>query len=66
MSTHWVMRSYWSILADTLAELEAVTLGDTQRDAHALVDTLADTQAEVGAQTLGDTARCTRTGRHSG
>ena len=32
-----------------------MTLGDTQGDAHALIDTLADPVAEVDAVTLGDT-----------
>ena len=32
------MRTHWWTLADTLAEVEKVTLGDTQGDAHALVD----------------------------
>ena len=42
------------IPADTLAELNAVTLGDKKGDTHALVDTLADTVAEVEA--VGDTS----------
>ena len=44
-----------STLADKLEEIEAATLCDTGRDAHALVDTLAHTLAEVMAVTLGDT-----------
>ena len=40
---------------DTLAEVEAETLGDTRGDAHALVDTPVDTLAELEAETLGDT-----------
>ena len=42
-------------LADTLAEVKAVTLADTPCDAHVLVDTLADTLAELEAVTLGHT-----------
>ena len=34
-------------LADSLAEVDVETLGDTLTDAHALVVTLADTVAEV-------------------
>ena len=49
------MRMHCSTLADTLAEVEAVTLGDTRMDAHALVDTLADELSEAEAVTLGDT-----------
>ena len=42
-------------LADTLAQVEAVTLGDIRGDAHALVDSLHETLAEVEAMKLGDT-----------
>ena len=42
-------------MADTPAEVEAETLGDTRSDAHALVDTLADSLAEVEAETPFDT-----------
>ena len=49
------MRTHWLTLADTLAEVEAVTLSDTRCDAHALVDTLAASLAEVNAETPGDT-----------
>ena len=41
-------------MGDTVAEVEAVKLGEAQGDAHALVDTLADTLAVVEAVTLGD------------
>ena len=43
-------------LADTLAEVEAETLGDRlgELEAEPLVDRLADTLAEVEAETLGD------------
>ena len=41
-------------LANTLTEVEAVTLLDTWGDAQALVDTLADTLEAVEAVTLGD------------
>ena len=41
-------------LADTLTEVEAVTLGDTWGHALALVNNLADTLAEVEAVTLRD------------
>ena len=34
--------------------MEALTLGDTRSDAHALVDTLADSLAEVEVMRLGD------------
>ena len=47
------MRTRWSTLADTLAEVESV--GDTRGDAHALVDNLTDTLAEVEAVKQGDT-----------
>ena len=47
------MRTHWSTIADTLAEVELV--GDTGDDALAPVDTLADPVAEVDAVTLGDT-----------
>ena len=49
------MRRHWSTLADTLAEEEAVRLGDTRCDAYPLVDTPAGTLAEVEAETLDDT-----------
>ena len=49
------MRRQLSTLADTVAEMEAVTLGDSLGDADVRNDTLADTLAEVGAVTLGDT-----------
>ena len=44
----------WSVLANTLAKVEAV--GDTRGDEHALVDTLTDTLAEmeVVGNTRGD------------
>ena len=42
-------------LADTLAEVDAVTLADTVGDALALVDTFAEPIEEVEAETLGDT-----------
>ena len=41
-------------LADTLAEVEAVTQDHVLGDGHALVVTLEDTLAEVNALTLGD------------
>ena len=41
-------------VADTLAEVEALTLGDTPCNAQALVDTLADTLAEAEAMIFGD------------
>ena len=47
------MRTRWLVLADTVAEVEAV--GDKRGDKRALVDTLADTVAEVEAVKLGDT-----------
>ena len=34
-------------LADTPKEMEALTLGDTRSDAHALVETLADALDEL-------------------
>ena len=43
------------ILADMLAVVETVTLGDSWGDAHALFYTLAETLAEMEAKTLGDT-----------
>ena len=49
------MSTHWSTLADTLADVEAVTLNDTRCDAHALVGTLAASLAEVEVETLGDT-----------
>ena len=49
------MRTRWSTLSDTLAEVEAVTLGDIWGDAHAVVETLDDTLAEMEAKTLGET-----------
>ena len=48
------MRTHWSTLADTLAEVQNLTPCDTRGDARALVDSLADTLAEV-EMTLGDT-----------
>ena len=42
-------------LADTLAEIEAVTPGDKRGDTHTLVEILANTLAEVKAATLLDT-----------
>ena len=42
-------------LTDSLAEMDAGTLGYKLIDAQALVDTLADSQEEVEAETLGDT-----------
>ena len=42
-------------MADTLAEVETETVGDTRGDAQALVDTMADSLAEVEAETLSDT-----------
>ena len=39
-------------LADTLAEVEEVTLGQKRGVAHALVDTLAETLAEAAAVRL--------------
>ena len=45
------MRTRWSRIADTLAEVE--TVGDTRGDARGVVDTLADTLAEV--ETVVDT-----------
>ena len=47
------MRTRWSKLADTLAEVEAV--GDTRDDARALVVTLANKLAKNKAMTLGAT-----------
>ena len=47
------MRTRWLVLADKVAEVEAV--GDKRGDKRALVDTLADTVAEVEAVKLGDT-----------
>ena len=41
-------------LADTLTEVEAVTLDDTWGYAHALVDTLTDILSEVETVTQGD------------
>ena len=35
------MRTHWSTLVDTIAEVESV--GDKRRDANAVVDTLFDT-----------------------
>ena len=46
------MRTHWSTLADTLAEVEAVA--DERGDDCRLLDILADTLAEVEAVTLGD------------
>ena len=40
-------------MGDTVAEVEAVKLGEAQGDVHALVDTLADTLAKV--EPVGDT-----------
>ena len=48
------MRTSWWTLADTLAEVEAVTLGDARGDVHALVGTPTDTVPEVEAVKLGD------------
>ena len=48
------MCTLWSTLADTLAEVEAVTLGERRGDAQALVNTVADTLAVFEAVTLGD------------
>ena len=42
-------------LADSLAGVEAETLGEKLSDAQALGDTLSDSQAEVEAETLCDT-----------
>ena len=47
------MRTRWSTLADTVAEVEAV--GDTRGHVHALVETPADPVAEVDAVTIDDT-----------
>ena len=49
------MRAHWSTLADALEEIKDVTLGDTQGDAKAVVETRADTLAEVESVTLSDT-----------
>ena len=56
------MRTHWSTLADTLAEVEAV--GDFRGDTHALVDTMPDTLEEVEAvgDTLGDVYAVVDTG----
>ena len=45
MATHGAMRTHWSTLADTLAEVELV--GETWRDSLARVDTLSDKLAKV-------------------
>ena len=42
-------------VADSLAEVDVETLGDTVSDAHALVKSLADTVAEVEVETPGET-----------
>ena len=55
MATHCAMRTHKTHpLADTLAEVEAVTHGDLMGDAHALKDSLAGTIVEVEAVTHGD------------
>ena len=41
------MRTHWSTLADTIAEVESV--GDKRGDAHAVVDTLSETLAVMEA-----------------
>ena len=48
-------------LAYMLAEVEALTLGDSLGDAHAVMDPLNDTLAEVECNTLGDTLGDTQT-----
>ena len=48
------MATHWPTLADSLAEVEAVTLGDSTGDAHALKDSLAGTIVDVEAVTHGD------------
>ena len=45
----------FNTLADTLSEVEVVTLGDIRSHSQALVDSLADTLAELEAMALGDT-----------
>ena len=49
------MRKRWSTEADTLADEEAMRLGDERGDECRSLDILADTLAEVDAVTLGDT-----------
>ena len=56
------MHALVDTVAVTVAVEDAVTLGDTRNDSHALLDTLAYTLAEVRAQ--GDTRRCACTARH--
>ena len=56
------MHAVVDTLAHTLAEVEAVRLGDTRVDAHALVDTLADTLADVEAVNIDKKGRSGRTG----
>ena len=41
------MLRHLSTLADSVAEVDVETLGDTVSDAHALVESLAKTVAEV-------------------
>ena len=53
-------------LADTLAEVDAVTLADTVGDALALVDTFAEPIEEVEAETWRHTGRCGGPCRHYG
>ena len=42
-------------MSDSVAEVDVETLGDTLRDAQALVDELADSLAEVEKETLDNT-----------
>ena len=42
-------------LADTILEMEGITVGDSQGGVLALVDAMADTLAEVEAVTPGET-----------
>ena len=42
-------------MADSLAEVEAETLGDSLTDAQELVDTLAELVADEEVETPGDT-----------
>ena len=56
------MQALVDTLAVTVAVEDAVTLGNTRDDSHALFDTLAYTLAEVRAQS--DTRRCACTARH--